>query len=103
MGLDNILALFLLPLFGILSDKTKAPAADGPVHHFRYDCGHRSSRRSLISPTACSTAAYPDVTPTNPTAQDTLYDARPFHHNAGRQTVVLQDAFTGEKFSFQSL
>lgn len=99
MGLDNILALFMLPLFGVLSDK----------------CKSRRGRRTpfIIVGTIIAAAflillSFADsmqlknisaVAPTNSTAQETLYDANLSITTPEGKTVAIADMFTKEAYT----
>ena len=99
MGLDNVLALFMLPLFGVLSDK----------------CKSRRGRRTpfIIAGTIVAAAfliilSFADsmqlknvsaVAPTNPTAQETLYDADLSIKTPEGTTVALSDIFTKDAYT----
>lgn len=103
MGLDNILALFLLPLFGVLSDKCKSP---------------RGRRTPFIIVGTIIAAAFlvilsfvdgmqlkniSAVAPTNPTAQATLYDANLSINTPDGETIVIRDEFTKDEFTAISM
>ena len=99
MALDNVLALFLLPLFGSISDK----------------CGSRRGRRTpfIIFGTVMAACfllvlSFADdlqikglsaVAVDNPTAQATLYEADLTVTTPGGETVVIQDMFTEDEFT----
>lgn len=54
MAADNVLALFLLPLFGAVSDKCKSrPRAQDALHHLRHRLRPRRSSSSSPSRTTC--------------------------------------------------
>lgn len=99
MGLDNILALFLLPLFGVISDKTKSPRGKRtPFIIFG----------TLVSAVFLIVLSFADgmqlknieaVAPTNPTAQETLYDADLSIITPDGENVVLQDKFSRSEYS----
>ncbi len=98
MGLDNILALFMLPLFGALSDK----------------CTNKRGRRTpfiifgtIIASVFLLVLSYADdlqikalseVAIDNPTAQQTLYDAKLTALTPDGETVVIADEFSREDF-----
>ncbi len=98
MALDNVLALFLLPLFGTLSDKSK----------------NRRGRRTpfIIVGTILAAAflfilSFADgaqlknlskIAIDNPTAQETLYDAGLTISTPDGETVVIRDKFTKDEF-----
>lgn len=97
MGLDNILALYLLPLFGVISDRCKSP---------------RGRRTPFIIFGTLMAAAFlvilsfadgmqlkniASVAPTSPTAQETLYDAGLTINTPDGEAVVLQDKFTRDE------
>lgn len=99
MGLDNVLGLFLLPLFGSLSDRSRSP---------------RGKRTPFIVVGTLLAVAFfillsfvegaqiqhlAAVSPENPTAQETLYDAALTVSTPGGSTVVIQDKFSKEEFT----
>ena len=99
MAADNVLALFLLPLFGTISDKCKsrrgrrtpfiifgtvAAAVLFVVLSFADDMQIKS-----LAPVAID----------NPTAQETLYDADLTAVTPDGETFVVQDEFTREEFA----
>ncbi len=99
MALDNILALFMLPLFGAISDK----------------CASKKGRRTpfIIVGTIVAAVAFivlsfsdgmqltdlSDVTIDNPTALETLYDADLTVKTPDGETIVICDTFTREEFT----
>lgn len=99
MALDNILALFLLPFFGALSDK----------------CTSKRGRRTpfIIVGTLIAVVAFlglsavdnwqlsavKDVSPANPEAQAILYEANPTFSTPDGESVVLQEKFTKEAYT----
>jgi len=103
MALDNVLALFLLPLFGALSDK----------------CTHRKGRRTpfIVAGTLIAVIAFlglsavdswqlsyvKDVSPENPEAQAVLYEANPTFSTPDGEKIVLQERFSKEEFTSISL
>jgi MFS family permease len=98
MGLDNILALFLLPLFGVLSDKCKSSR------------GRRTPFiifGTLMAAALLIILAFSDemqlknisaVTPENPTAQATLYDAGLTITTPDGAAVFIKDQFTKNEY-----
>ncbi len=98
MGVDNILALFMLPLFGTLSDK------------FISKRGRRTP--FIVAGTIAAAVflillSYADnlqlkqiesVAPTNPTALETLYDADLTIQTPAGQEIVIAQQFTREEF-----
>ena len=99
MALDNVLALFLLPLFGTLSDRCKSP---------------RGRRTPFIIFGTLMTAAFllilafvdgaqvknlSAVAIDNPTALETLYDSELTITTPGGETVIINDRFTREEFT----
>ncbi len=98
MGIDNILALFMLPLFGMLSDK----------------CKNKRGRRTpfILVGTIIAAVLFvglafvdgmqlkllDDVTPDNPSAQQSLYEADLTLRTPGGESLVLKDKFTQEEF-----
>lgn len=99
MGLDNILALFLLPLFGMLSDKCKSPR------------GRRTPFivfGTLVAVVFFVMLSFADaaqlkniaaVAPENPSAQATLYDANLSITTPDGQELVLQEQFSKADFT----
>ncbi len=99
MALDNVLALFLLPLFGAVSDR----------------CTHRKGRRTpfIIVGTLIAVVAFlglsavdnwqlgavKDVSPSNPEAQAVLYEANPSFSTPEGEKIVLQDRFSREEYT----
>ena len=98
MAADNVLALFLLPLFGAVSDK----------------CKNKRGRRTpfIIFGTIAAAAFFvvlsfaddlqikqlAPVAVDNPTAQETLYDAGLTATTPDGETFVVQEEFTREEF-----
>ncbi len=99
MGLDNVMGLFLLPLFGSLSDRCESPR------------GKRTP--FIVVGTLLSVAFFillsfvegaqiqhlDAVMPENPTAQETLYDAALTVSTPDGSTIVIQDEFSKEEFT----
>lgn len=99
MALDNILALFMLPLFGIISDRCKSKmgrrtpfvlfgtivAVIGLLLLSRAD----NMQRHLLL----------DVEPNNPAAQETLYNANLEIKKPDGTTLFIQEEFTLEEFT----
>ena len=99
MAADNVLALFLLPLFGTLSDKCKSPR------------GRRTPY--IIFGTVCASVlfvvlsfaddmqlkALQPVAVDNPTAQETLWDAGLTATTPDGVEFVVQEEFTREEFA----
>lgn len=103
MALDNVLALFLLPLFGMLSDRCKSP---------------RGRRTTFIIFGTLMAAAFllilgfvdgaqvknlSAVAVENPTALETLYDSSLTVTTPGGETVLISDSFTKEEFTAISM
>lgn len=98
MGLDNILALFMLPLFGMLSDKCKSPR------------GRRTPfivTGALIATAFLIILSFADsmqlkqvsaVAPTNPTAQETLYDADLSITTPDGETIAIKEQFSKDEY-----
>jgi len=94
MGLDNILALFMLPLFGMLSDKCKSPR------------GRRTPfiiTGALLATAFLVMLSFADglqlkhisaVAPDSPTAQEILYDADLSITTPDGETIAIQDMFS---------
>ncbi|MBO5005919.1 MAG: MFS transporter, partial [Clostridia bacterium] len=100
MALDNILALFMLPLFGALSDKCKSKK------------GKRTPFILIGTVVACAVficmsfadnaqlAKIESVAPTSAGAQSVLYDADlTIKTTDTGETVVIQDKFSKEAFA----
>lgn len=99
MALDNILALFMLPLFGIISDRCKSKmgrrtpfvlfgtivAVIGLLLLSRAD----NMQRHLLL----------DVEPNNPAAQETLYNANLEIKKPDGTVLLIQEKFTLEEFT----
>lgn len=98
MALDNVLALFMLPLFGTLSDK----------------CSSKKGRRTpfiifgtIIASVFLLVLSYADdlqikslsvIAIDNPTAQETLYDADLTALTPNGKSVLIADEFSREEF-----
>lgn len=98
MGIDNVLALFMLPLFGALSDK----------------CKNKRGRRTpfIVTGTLVATVllvvlSFADnmqlkqieaVAPTNPTAQETLYDANLSYQTLSGKEINLTEEYSRDEF-----
>ncbi|MBE6954303.1 MAG: SLC45 family MFS transporter [Ruminococcaceae bacterium] len=99
MGIDNILALFLLPLFGAISDRC----------HFRRGrrtpfilCGTIIAVVLLITLGIADLLQLKQLTPVeldNPTAAQTLYDADLTIMTPDGDKVVIQDEFSQDEFT----
>ena len=103
MAADNVLALFMLPLFGTLSDK----------------CRSRRGRRTpfIMAGTICAAALFvvlsfaddmqlaslSPVAVDNPTAQETLWDADLTASTPDGEEFAVQEEFTREEFAAISL
>ncbi len=99
MGMDNVLGLVLLPLFGALSDRSRNPR------------GKRTP--FIVAGTILAVAFFillsfvegvqikhlSAVSPENPAAQELLYDAELTVNTPGGSAVVIQEAFTREAFT----
>ncbi len=103
MGLDNVLALFMLPLFGMFSDKCKSPR------------GRRTPfivTGALIATAFLVLLSFADsmqlkhisaVAPTNPTAQETLYSADLSITTPDGKEVAIKDIFTQDEYKAISM
>lgn len=99
MGLDNILALFLLPLFGVLSDRNKSlRGRRTPFIIFG----------TIMAAVFLVVLSFADgmqlknisaVAPDSPGAQEVLYDAGLSITTPNGQPVVIQEAFTWDEFT----
>jgi len=99
MGLDNVLALFMLPLFGVLSDKTKSARGKRTPYIIFGTLLAVALLIALSFADHIQLKKIADVAPTNPTAQQTLYDAGLTISTPDGRTVVVQDMFTEEAFT----
>jgi len=99
MALDNVLALFLLPLFGMLSDRCKSPR--GRRTPFIIFGTTMAAAFLLILSFADGTQMknLSAIAIDNPTAQETLYDAGLTISTPGGEAVVIGDRFTREEFA----
>ena len=99
MGIDNILALFMLPLFGTLSDKCKSKLGRrtpfilvGTIIASLFFVG-------LAFVDGMQLKLLEDVAPQNPTAQETLYDADLSFKTPDGKELTLKDEFSKEEFA----
>jgi len=99
MGLDNILALFLLPLFGVISDKSKSRRGRRTPFIIFGTIAAAVLLIVLSFADNMQLSNISDVAPTNPTAQETLYDAGLTITTPDGESVVLQDEFTKEEYA----
>lgn len=99
MALDNILALFMLPLFGIISDRCKSKMGKrtpfvlygtiaAVIGLFLLAEADNMQRNLLL-----------DVEPNNPTAQETLYNANLEIKKLDGTTLFIHEEFTLEEFT----
>ncbi len=98
MALDNVLALFLLPLFGTLSDRNKS--LRGRRTPFIM-VGTILAAVFLIILSFADGAQLKNLSKVaidNPTAQETLYDAGITVSTPEGETVVIKDRFTKDEF-----
>ncbi|MEG1633175.1 MAG: MFS transporter [Oscillospiraceae bacterium] len=103
MALDNVLALFLLPLFGALSDKTKTKRGRRTPYIIFGTLMATVFLLVLSFADDLQLRALAPVAVDNPTAQETLYDADLTLNTPGGKTVVLRDEFTKEQFTAISI
>jgi len=99
MGLDNVLALFLLPLFGVLSDKCKSPRGRRTPFIVFGTIMAAIFLVMLSFADGLQAKNLAAVAPTNPSAEETLNDAGLTITTPDGQTVVIQDIFTKEAFT----
>lgn len=99
MALDNVLALFLLPLFGMLSDRCKSPR--GRRTPFIITGTLLAAAFLLILSFADGMQAkkLSAVAIDNPAAQETLYDAGLTISTPGGETVIINKRFTKGAFT----
>ena len=98
MAADNVLALFLLPLFGAVSDKCKSRRGRRtPFIIF----GTVAAAVLLVVLSFADDMQIKSLAPVaidNPTAQEALYDADLTAVTPDGETFVVQDEFTREEF-----
>ena len=98
MAADNVLALFLLPLFGTISDKCKSRRGRRtPFIIF----GTVAAAVLLVVLSFADDMQIKSLAPVaidNPTAQEALYDADLTAVTPDGETFVVQDEFTREEF-----
>ena len=99
MALDNVLALFMLPLFGTISDKCRSKRGRRtPFIIFGTVCA--AVLLVILSLTdAAQLKNVEAVAPTNPTAQQTLYEADLTIGTPDGRRVALQSEFTEAEFT----
>jgi MFS family permease len=99
MALDNVLALFLLPLFGTLSDRCKSPR--GRRTPFIIFGTVMAAVFLLLLSFADGVQAkkLAPVAPDSPAAQETLYEANLTITTPGGERIVIKDRFTKEEFT----
>ncbi len=99
MALDNVLALFLLPLFGALSDKCKSPRGRRTPYIV---VGTVMAALFLLLLSAADGMQLKNLSAVaieNPTAQATLYDANLTVTTPEGETVAIREKFTKEQFA----
>ncbi|MEA4895549.1 MAG: MFS transporter [Oscillospiraceae bacterium] len=99
MGLDNILALFMLPLFGVLSDKCKSPRGRRTPFIIFGTVVAAAFLVLLSFADSMQLKNISAVAPGNPTAQETLYDAGLSVTTPEGETVAIQDLFTKDEYA----
>lgn len=99
MALDNVLALFLLPIFGMLSDKCKSPRGRRTPYIIIGTLLAASFLLLLSFADGMQTKKLSEVAVENPTAQETLYNAGLKITTPHGETVVIQQKFTKEEFT----
>lgn len=99
MALDNVLALFMLPLFGTLSDKCRS-------RHGRRTpfivCGTMLAAVLILALSFADDMQIKALQPVaidNPTAQETLYDANLSAQTPEGESFTVQEKFTREEFT----
>ncbi len=103
MALDNVLALLLLPLFGMLSDKCKSPRGRRTPYIIVGTVLAACFLLMLSFADSMQAKKLSDVAVENPKAQETLYDARLKITTPRGETVVIQEKFTKEAFTSISM
>ena len=99
MAADNVLALFLLPLFGTLSDRCRSPRGRRtPYIVFGTVCA-AVLFVVLSFADAMQLRALEGVAPGNPTAQETLWDAGLTASTPDGVEFVVQEEFTRAEFA----
>jgi MFS family permease len=103
MALDNILALFLLPIFGMLSDKCKSPRGRRTPYIIVGTVLAASFLVLLSFADGMQAKKLSAVAVENPTAQETLYDAGLTITTPHGETIVIKEKFTKEDFTSISI
>ena len=98
MGVDNILALFMLPLFGALSDKCKSKRGRRTPFIIAGTIAASVLLVVLSVADGMQLKQIEAVAPTNPTALETLYDAGLTIQTPDGSTVALADEFSRDDF-----
>lgn len=98
MGADNILALFLLPLFGVLSDRCKSPRGRRTPYIVIGTVVAAVFLVILSFADGMQLKNISDVVPDNPDAQQVLYDAGLSITTPDGDTVEIQDEFTRDEY-----
>ena len=98
MALDNILALFMLPLFGNISDKCKSKYGRRTPFIVVGTILSVILLFTLTFADAAQLKQVADVAPTNPDAQTILYDADLTIRTPAGKTVVVKEEFSREEF-----
>lgn len=100
MALDNIFALFMLPLFGAISDKSRSKRGRRTPFII---VGTVVSAALLVALSFADSMQLKQnveaVSPQNPTARQTLYEADLSILTPDGRTVAIQDVFTEEEFA----
>jgi len=98
MALDNVLALFLLPLFGTLSDRCKSPRGRRTPFIIFGTVMAASFLVILSFADGAQAKRLAPVAPDSPAAQEILYDADLTVTTPTGERVTIKERFTKEEF-----
>ncbi len=100
MAIDNVLALFMLPLFGTLSDKCKSKRGRRTPYIIAGTIAAAVLLVALSFVDSMQLKNVEAVAPTQADAQQVLYDANIAFSTPSGQEVVLQEKFTEEEYTY---
>lgn len=103
MAIDNVFALFMLPLFGALSDRSKSRMGRRTPFILVGTIAAAIALVLMGTADAAQLKKLSAVTPDNPTAQVTLWDADLTIRTPDGEEVVLQERFTREAYEAISM
>lgn len=98
MGIDNVLALFMLPLFGSLSDKCTSKRGRRTPFIAAGTIAAVVFMMLLSVADGMQIKQIEAVAPTNPTALETLYDAKLTIQTPTGKELFINEEFTREEF-----